>query len=200
MTKIDLADVLRFPKNEHGHPYVNIIGLTLGGVDEIYNLENQGHQLSDPVRTLLLLQGNTSYNFQHRLKEKRIYQVALVLSTEVASFIRDLHPDWDELKLREMTNEVFLKYGARFGYSRSLAGLHLRLHKIIKPEHLAALNLHHMTSLHEPIMGLEGHPWMLCSRLYRPDDTSLTLTLKSGSPHEESHDAGILAYLMPSQG
>lgn len=197
MTKVALENVLPFSKNEYGHHCINISGFPLPAATEIYNLENQGHKIDDAARALMFSDGPTSYDRRHRLEAGKIYQVVLVFSREVASFVRDMHPDWDELKLREMTNAAFLKYGERFGYARSLAGLQMRLHELIKPEHLMAMDLHYVASLHEPITGLDGHPWMLRSRLYRSEDTSLTLTLKSGNPQEESHDAGILAYRMP---
>lgn len=194
MTQVANVDVLPFQKNERGHYYIDIISPALRGATEVYNLENQGHKIDDAARALMLLNGPTSFDRRHMLEGQTIYRVVLVPNTDVATNLRSRHPEWDELKRREMTNATFLKYGNRRGYSQTLAGLHIRVHELIKPEHLVAMDCHHVLSLHEPIIGLDGHPWMLCSRLYRPTDSSLTLTLKSGSPQAESGDKGILVY------
>jgi hypothetical protein len=197
MTATALFDALPFEKNEHGHHVVTFAGLALTGLAEIQHLEQQGYHIEPAARVIIYPKGQNFYNQQHMLKEGKIYRQALVRTAEIAKAIRESYSEGGELKMRDMIVPVFLKYGERFGYSDSPAGVQFRLHELIKPEHLNAMGANYVAALHDPIPDFTGNHWQLISRLYRLDDPAPTLTLKPGSPGEEYHDPGIISFNIP---
>lgn len=132
------------PRNRHGHPTIDIVGLDLTGDQELERLEPE-YRIGDHLRRMLLHPEFTTYDAEHRLVSGRHYRIAIV---QRGSYFSE---STTRPRFTEDIDLAYRKFGKQFGYEPLLASAAFRLREVLTDQQLAVMGLPYVAVVHRPI-------------------------------------------------
>jgi hypothetical protein len=178
----ELIQPATFERNEHGHIVFTVTGLDLSGAEEIERLETADFRIGDYARQMLLSTKSDSYDANHRLVAGQKYKVVLLPGKHIA---RD----------SERTTSNLRAAGAKFGYSKPLAGVTPRIREAVSDKQMEEMGFVYIAALHEPVAGADGRPDVLDADR---DDDGRWLDGSWDDPDGGWDDSGAFAFLLPA--
>ncbi len=173
-----------FERNEHGHVVVTFVGLELTGAEEVARLSAAKYDVRPYAKSCLLSTRDDSYDRHHRLVAGQTYRVALVPGAEIKAD-------------RERTTDALRKLGIeRYGYEKPFGGIVPRIRENVSDKDMEELGIYYIAALHDPILGSDGVPNVLCSDR---DVSGRRLGAGWGGPGRQWSGSGAFAFLLPAK-
>jgi hypothetical protein len=133
-----------FPRNEHGHILLTVVGLDLTGEEENGRLTDKNYRIDDSAKSCLMSTKKDSYDKNHRLVAGKEYTIALMPTKEIE---RDVDRTTDSLRKRGLE---------KYGYEKPLAGIALRIREAVSDEQMERMGFWYISVPHDPIKDTDG--------------------------------------------